>query len=58
MTRTQRLPGIMVWVVGVGSGAGQYIKSHICLGEPGDRRDMCPAVWVGETTNLSGKACV
>lgn len=27
VTRTQRLPGVMVWVVGVGSGAGVHIKN-------------------------------
>lgn len=45
----------------VGSVAGECIKTQICLGEPGSKRDMYSASlstgWC-ETTDLSGQTCV
>lgn len=41
VARAQRLPRIIVWGVGLGSGTGKYIKIQICLGKPWSRRDMC-----------------
>lgn len=45
VTWTQKLPGIMIWVVVVRSGAGHFVNAQVCLRESENRRHMWPASW-------------